>query len=44
MKYVGSVEGIDEDAVVEDDDDDKPRVVYHFGIEKLNGKRWLFVV
>ena len=38
VKYVGSVEGTDEDAVEEG----VPRVIYHFGVEKVNGKRWLF--
>jgi hypothetical protein len=41
VKYVGSVEGIDEDAVVEVGEE-KHREIYHFGVEKLNGKRWLF--
>jgi len=41
VKYVGSVEGIDEDAVVEEGEE-KHREIYHFGVEKLNGKRWLF--
>lgn len=41
VKYVGSVEGTDEDAVVEEGEE-LPRVIYHFGVEKVNGNRWLF--
>ena len=41
VKYVGSVEGTDEDGVVEEGEE-LPRVIYHFGVEKINGKRWLF--
>ena len=41
VKYVGSVEGYDEDASVEEGSD-IPRVVYHFGVEKMDAKRWLF--
>ena len=41
VKYVGSVEGTDEDAIVEEGEE-KPREIYHFGVEKINGKRWLF--
>lgn len=37
VKYVGSVEGIDEDAETLGE-----RTVFHFGVEKFNGKRWLF--
>lgn len=41
VKYVGSVEGLDEDADVEEGDE-RPRVLYHFGVDKLDGRRWLF--
>ena len=41
VKYVGSVEGTDEDAVVEESEE-LPRIIYHFGVEKINGNRWLF--
>ena len=36
VKYVGSVEGFDEDA------ETLEKTIYHFGVEKFNGKRWLF--
>ena len=41
VKYVGSVEGLDGDAEVEECND-RPRVVYHFGVDKLDGRWWLF--
>ena len=41
VKYVGSLEGIDEDATVEEGEE-LPRAIYHFGVEKINGNRWLF--
>ena len=40
VKYVGSIEGIDLDTG--NDGDEEIRVVYHFGVEKMTGKRWLF--
>jgi len=40
VKYVGSIEGIDLEA--ESEDGKEVRTIYHFGVEKLTGERWLF--
>jgi hypothetical protein len=40
VKYVGSIEGIDLDEKSEDGKE--IRTIYHFGVEKLTGERWLF--
>ena len=40
VKYTGTMEGIEEDEVKEDEP--KPRMVYHFGAEKVTGDKWIF--
>ena len=39
VKYTGSLEGIEEDG---EEGETKPRVVYHFGVEKVSGDKWIF--
>jgi hypothetical protein len=40
VKYVGSIEGIDLDT--SNDGDEEVRTIYHFGVEKMTGERWMF--
>jgi len=40
VKYTGSIEGIELDT--ESNDSEETRTVYHFGVEKINGERWMF--
>ena len=40
VKYPGSIEGIELDG--KDDDSKGKRAIYHFGVEKMTGERWLF--
>ena len=40
VKYTGSIEGTEEDEAEEGVP--LPRVVYHFGVEKISGDKWIF--